>query len=163
VLGLRQRPIEHRARDRLQQALAQLAAADPRERVQARGSAGLQPQYDAAHGLDQRAVLALGVDVLKDASEDALAERVRLRQRALAPTQLPDHDHVGVGEQPGRVEHPRVVDERAAVLVAADVDAARAQAGLGHGRVGRLDMRGRCLPLREYAAVSGYSRRRARG
>jgi len=41
VLGLRQRPVEHRAADRLQQALAHLAAADPRQRVQARGAAGL--------------------------------------------------------------------------------------------------------------------------
>jgi hypothetical protein len=137
--------VEHRARDGFQQALAQLAGADPRQRVQARGPAGLQAQDDAAHRLGQRAVLALRVDVLEDAAEDALAERVCLRQRALAPAQLPDHDHVGVGEQPGGVEHPRVVDERAAVLVAADVDAACAQAGLGDGRVGRLNVRARGL------------------
>ncbi len=34
--GLRERPVEHRARDRLEQALAHLARADPRQRVQAR-------------------------------------------------------------------------------------------------------------------------------
>ena len=39
-LGLGERPVEHRARDRLQQPLAHLGRADPRERVQPRLPAG---------------------------------------------------------------------------------------------------------------------------
>ena len=43
---------------------------------------------------------------------------------------------------PRRVEDPRVIDERPAVHVAADVDAARAQARFGDGGVGGLEVSG---------------------
>jgi hypothetical protein len=60
------------------------------------------------------------------------------------PDAADDH-HVRVIQNALGVEDPGVVDERPAVHVAADVHAARAEAGLGDGGVGGLEVRGRDL------------------
>ncbi len=93
-------------------------------------------------GLGQRPVLALGVDHPGAASEHGLAPQVGLHEAALAPADLPDHDHVRVGDHTVPVEGERVVDERAAEDVAADQHALVAEAGLGDQRVGGAQVPG---------------------
>ena len=56
-----------------------------------------------------------------------------------------DDQRVRVVQDAAGVEDPRVIDEAAAVHVAADVDAPRAQARLGDRRIDGLEVRGRDL------------------
>ena len=87
-------------------------------------------------------VLALDVDDPRLPAEDRLPEHVRLDQARLRAADDPDDDGVRA-RQLLPVQLPRVVTERAAVDVAADVDAAAAEAALGDERVGGLDVRRR--------------------
>ena len=133
---------EHRAGDGVQQALAHLWGAEAGEGVQPCLPAWLQAQGDAAERVDEWLVLALGVDDLAAAPEHAGAVQPALGQRALAEVGLAEHDRVRDRQHPRPVQQPRVVHERAAVQVAADVHAARAQPGLRNGGVGGLEVCG---------------------
>ena len=82
-------------------------------------------------GLGQRTVLTLGVDHPGAAAEHGLAPEVGLHEGALAPADLPDDHHVGIGHHALSVEAERVVDERAAEEVAADEHPLVAEPGLG--------------------------------
>ena len=64
-------------------------------------------------GVGQGAVLALGVDHPGPAAEHGLAPQVGLDEGALAPADLAEDDHVGVGEHPCGVQLEGVVDEGA--------------------------------------------------
>ncbi len=63
-------------------------------------------------GPGQRPVLPFGVHHPGPAPERGQAPQIGLHERALAPADLPDHDHVGVGEAPAAVELEGVVRER---------------------------------------------------
>ena len=126
--GLAERPGEHRAGDRLQQPLAQLAPPDPGQRVQPGAAAGREPQDRSAERADEGFVFAFEVDDLAAAAEHPRAQQPRLRQARLAEVGASDHQRVRVVQDPAGVEDPGVVDEAAAVHVPADVDAPRARA-----------------------------------
>ena len=108
-------------------------------------AAGGEPQDRPAERCDERFVLALEVDDLAAAAEHPRAQQPRLRQRRFAEVGAADDQRVGVVEDAAGVEDPRVIDEAAAVHVAADVDAARAEPGLGDRRIDGLEVRGRRL------------------
>ena len=93
-LDLARGACEHRVRDRLQQALAHLRSADPRQRVQACLTPGLEAEDHAVEGGDEGAVLALGVDDLAAAAEHARAVQPALGERALAVVGHPEHERV---------------------------------------------------------------------
>jgi hypothetical protein len=141
-LGLAQGPVEHCAGDRLEQPFAHFPAADPRQRVETGLPAGRKGEHLAAQRLHERRVFAFRVDQLADPAEHAAAVHPRFDERALAVPGPPEDQHVRVVEQALGVEDPRVVHERSAVHVTADVDAARAQARFGDRGVGRLEVRG---------------------
>ncbi len=105
-------------------------------------AAGGERDRPDAQRLGEPVVLALDVDDPRLPAEHRLAEDVRLDEARLRPADDPDHDRVRA-RQLAAVELPRVVTEGAAVDVAADVDAASAEAALGDERVGGLDVRSR--------------------
>src|SRR6202044_1563668 len=82
-------------------------------------------------------------------TEDGLAPQKRLDERALAPPDLTEDDHVRVGHHSRRVELERVEDERAAEQVVADHDAALPKPRLGDERVGSAEVPGRHLVGRD--------------
>jgi hypothetical protein len=141
-LGLAERPPEHRACDGLQQPLAQLSPADPGERVQPGAPARRESEDRAPERVDERVVFALEVHDLAPAPEHAGAHQPSLREAGLAEVGAADDERVRVVQDAAGVQDPRVVDEAAAVHVAADVDPPRAEPGLGDGRVHRLKVRG---------------------
>ena len=110
------------------------------ERIEADGTTGSQGHRSHAPRVGQVAVLALGVDHPGPATEHRLAPQEGLDERALAPTDLAEHDHVRVGHHAGRVELEGVEDERAAEQVVADHHATAAEARLGDERVGRAEV-----------------------
>ena len=87
--GLAERPGEHRAGDRLQQPLPQLAAPDPGQRVQPRAAAGGEPQDRPAERGDEGVVLAFEVDDLAAAAEHPRAQQPRLGQLDLPKSGRP--------------------------------------------------------------------------
>ena len=105
-------------------------------------AAGRERDRPDAERFGEPVVLALDVDDPRLAAEDALAEHVGLDEARLRTSDDPDDDRVRA-RQLASVELPRVVAERAAVDVAADVDAAAAEAAFGDERVRGLDVRGR--------------------
>ena len=173
--GLAERPAEHRAGDRLEQPLPQLAPPDPRQRVQPGAPAGREPEDRPAERPDEWVVFALEVDDLAAAAEHPRAQQPRLGEARLAEVGAADDERVRVVQDAAGVEDPGVVDEAAAVHVAADVDAARTEPGLGDRRIHGLEVRGRRLvpgPLArqraatepsDRAAVSDPGAARARG
>ena len=110
------------------------------QRVEPDRTARAQGHGTHAPGLGQRAVLALRVDHPGLAAEDGLAPEVGLHERALAPADLPEHHHVGIGHHALPVEDERVVDERAAEEVPPDehalVPEARPRSPAGRRRPG---------------------------
>ncbi len=92
--------------------------------------------------LGQRTVLALRVHHPGAAPEHGLAPQVGLDERALAPADLSEHHHVGIGDHPLPVEGERVVDERAPEEVPTDEHALVTEAGLAHQRIGRAQVTG---------------------
>ena len=107
------------------------------ERVQPHPAAGPQRHRAHAPGIGQVAVLALGVDHPGAAPEDGLAPQEGLDERALAPADLAEDDHVRVGHDARGVELEGIEDEGTAQQVVADHHAALAQARFGNERVGR--------------------------
>jgi hypothetical protein len=112
------------------------------QRVEADGPAGPQRHRPHAPGVGQVAVLALGVDDPGAPAEHRLAPQEALDEGALAPADLAEHHHVGVGHHPLGVQLEGVEDEGTAQQVVADHRAAMAQAGLGDERVGRAQVAG---------------------
>jgi len=92
----------------------------------------------AADRLGDGGVLTLGVAGDVDASAERDGAGVEaLGQRGLAGADDPGEDDIGCGDRPAVVEHPGVVDERAAGLeVLADEDAVAAEPAFGEKRVG---------------------------
>ena len=160
--GLGERPGEHRAGDRLEQPFAQLAPADPGERVQPRPAAGGEAQDGSAERGDEGFVFAFEVDDLAAAAEHARAQQPGLGQARFAEVRPADDQRVGVVQEAAGVEDPRVVDEAPAVHIPADVDPLSAKPRLGDRRIDRLEMRGRDLmpgPLPRQPAPPEPSRR----
>ena len=117
-------------------------AVGPRvERIEPDGTAGTQRHGPDAPRIGEVGVLTLGIDHPGPAAEHRLAPEEGLDERALAPANLAEHHHVGVGHDPGRVELEGIEDERAAEQVVTDDDAALAQAGLGDEGVGGAEVR----------------------
>ena len=65
-----------------------------------------------APGARQRAVFAFGVDDPGPTPEDGETPQIGLDERALAPPDLSDHHHVGVGERARPVQLEGVIGER---------------------------------------------------
>ena len=82
------------------------------ERVEPDRAARAQRHGLHPPGAGQRAVLTLGVHHPGPSPEHRQAPQIGLHERALAPADLPDHDHVGIGEEPAPVELEGVVGER---------------------------------------------------
>ena len=95
----------------------------PVERVELDRAAGDQLDRLDAERSRERPVLAFGIADPRAPPEHRLAVAVRLDEAALGDANLADDEHVRVGEDAALVERERVVDERAAVEIAADVDA----------------------------------------
>ena len=110
------------------------------EGVQPDPTTGTERDRLAAPGAGQWPVLALGVDHPCPAAEHGLSPQVGLHERALAPADLAEHDHVGVGDRSGPVQLERVVREGATQQVPSHQHAAAAEAGLGGKRVGGPEM-----------------------
>ena len=140
--GLCEWPVEHRAGDRLEQPFAHLAAAQPSQWVQPGLPARREREDLATEGLGERRVFAFGVDQFAGPAEQATAVHPAFDECAFAVAGAADHEHVRVVEYPGGVEDPGVIDERPAVHVASDVDAARTKAGFGDRGVGGLEVSG---------------------
>ena len=107
-----QRRAAHGAEDPnpLHETGVQVAGQAEVERIEAQPAAlAVGPEHhrgDPAGGA-QGAVLSLGVEHQCLAPEDQLAVHVGLHERALAEAELPQDQHVGIGEQPGVVQLPR--------------------------------------------------------
>ena len=122
--------------------------ADRRRRRRRSGSSGLSRMPDpgamrsgiGAARRGQRPVLALRVDHPGLAAEDLLAPQEGLDEARLAPPDLAEDQHVGIGQHAGAVQLPRVVAERPAEQIPADVGAPTAEAALGHERIGGLEV-----------------------
>ncbi len=112
------------------------------KRVQSDGAARSQRHRLDTPGPGQPAVLALGVHHPGPAAEHRLAPQIRFHESALAPPDLTEHDHVGVGEHAAPVEVEGVVGERPAEQVAAHHHAPAAQPRLRRERVGGTEMPG---------------------
>ena len=110
------------------------------ERVEPDGPARSQGHRAHTPGRRQVAVLTLGVDHPGPATEDGLAPQEGLDERALAPTDLAEDHHVGVGHDPLRVELEGIEDEGSAQQVVADDDAPLAQSRFGNERVRRAEV-----------------------
>ena len=91
-----------------------------------------------------------------NATKGNTARRDRLRESGLTPAHDAGQEAVGVGEDAGRIQHPRVVNEaRAAPGVLADQDALRTQPSLGQERVrARDDVTGRLVRLHSQSSVA---------
>ena len=161
VLVLSRRPAERAGRDPVQEPELRRRAGALGQRVEPHRPAGAQPHRDPAEGLGERAVLALGIEDETAAPEDRLAQQIRLDQRAFAEADLAEDDHVGVAQHPLAVKRERVVDERAARSVDADVDPLAAEPALGDERIGGLQVaRGRAVARALDRAESHRARRR---
>lgn len=88
-------------------------------------------------------VLTFRIDDARLATEDLLAPHQRLDEARVAAPDLAQHDHVGVGEDPGAVQLPGDLDKGAAKEITPDVDPSLPQPTFGHKRVQRLQMRRR--------------------
>ena len=142
LLLRRERPFERGRGDGVEEVELPLGPAARRERVEPDRAARRERDRLDADRLREPVVLALDVDDPRLPAEDRLAKHVRLDEARLRAADDPDHDGVRA-RQLLAVELPRVVTERAAVDVAADVDAAAAEPALGDERVRGLDVRGR--------------------
>ena len=134
--------VESRDGDCAQKLELALGASQWGERVQPDRAAGAQLDDGAAQGVGERCVFALDVDDARDAAEDVLAVDQRLDQAGLGRPDVSDDHHVGISEL-AAVELPGVIDERPAVQVAPDVDAAGPEAAFGYEGVGGLQVRAR--------------------
>ena len=141
LLG-RERPLERGGGDGVEEVELPLGAAARRERVEPHLTARRERDRLHAERFGEPVVLALDVDDPRLPAEDGLAEHVGLDEARLRPADDADHDGVRA-RQFLAVELPRVVAERSAVDVAADVDAASAEPALGDERVRGLDVGGR--------------------
>ena len=110
------------------------------ERVEADGPAGSQRHRAHPPGIGQVAVLAFGVDHPRPATEHGLPPQKGLDEGALAPPDLAEDHHVGVGDHAGGVELERVVDEGPTQQVIADHRTSVTQAGLSDEGVGRPEV-----------------------
>ena len=142
LLLRRERSLERGSRDAVEEVQLPLRPAARRQRVEPHRAAGGERDRPDAHRLGEPVVLALDVHDPRLPPEDRLAEDVRLHEARLGAADDPDHDGVRA-RQLATVELPRVVTEGAAVDVAADVDAASAEAALGDEGVCGLNVRGR--------------------
>ena len=110
------------------------------ERVEADGATRPQGHRPHAPRRGQVPVLALRVHHPRPAAEDGLAPQEGLDERALPPADLTEDDHVGIGDDPLRVQLEGVEDERTPEEVVPDHHPALAQAGLGDEWVRRAEI-----------------------
>ncbi|MPM43470.1 hypothetical protein SDC9_90144 [bioreactor metagenome] len=121
------------------------------ERVQASVEAVAKHDGAPADGVGDGGVFALRVSGHVHAPPERQRPSVeRLGQRGLAGADDPGQHHVGCGDDPARVEHPRVVDETPArVEVLADEHAIGAEPSFGDERVRARQRRRRVLMPRQ--------------
>ena len=132
--------------------------------VEPDGAAGPQCHRSHAPGGGQVAVLTLGVDHPGPAAEDGLAPEERLDEGALAPADLAEHHHVGIGHHPLGVELEGIEDERPAQQVVTDDDAPLPEPGFGNEGVGRAEVaRGDLVGGDARAGYADHRRERSPG
>ena len=131
------------------------------EGVEPDRAAGTEGNGRHAPGRGQGAVLALRIHHPGPATEDRLAPEVRLDERALPPSDLSEHDHVGVADHALRVELERVIDERAAEEIMTHQDPAVPQAALRHQGIGGPEIPRRDLVGRHPRPRSGTAQQPA--
>ena len=83
------------------------------ERIETNRSPGLERQGRMADRGGQCSVFPLRVEDESLATEGQLPQEIGLDQCALAATDLPEHDRIGVREDPGSIELEGVVGEQA--------------------------------------------------
>ena len=121
------------------------------ERVEPDGAPRPQSHRPHAPRRGQVPVLTLGIHHPGPATEDGLAPQEGLDERALAPADLPEDHHVGVGHHTLGVELEGVEDEGSTEEVVTDHHPSLAQPGLGNEGIGRPQIAGGDL-------VGGHSR-----
>ena len=110
------------------------------ERVEPNRPPGSQRHRPHTPGRRQVAVLPFGIDHPGSPAEHGLPPQEGLDERALAPADLAEDDHVRVGHHALVIELEGVEHEGAAQQVVADDHAALSQPRLGDERVGRPEI-----------------------
>ena len=153
-LDLLQRLADRCRRDRAQQIELGVLLGPCRKRVEPNAVARRQRDRLHPQRAAERPVFAFDVEHERPAPEQQHAPEQGLDQRALALTELADHDRVWVVEDALVVEHPRVEAEGAAAGVPPDERTAAAESATGRERVDRL-----CMPRGDAMGGAGGAHR----